>query len=164
MAATEAGRPGPLEVTDVSRRRWVMTMGVGAAVALALGLGVRAVLSTGPSPSPEPVATPVAVVEPSPAVEPEPTPAPAVVAEAPREVAVQPRKLKASKGKLLVRVNPWADVVVDGRMVGATPLSAIEVSAGRHSVTVTNSELGKTRTVAVDVRPNRQELVEINLK
>jgi serine/threonine-protein kinase len=72
--------------------------------------------------------------------------------------------VKPSRGKLLVRVNPWADVVVDGRMVGATPLSPLDVSAGKHSVTVTNSELGKTKTVAVEVRANRQELVEINLK
>jgi serine/threonine-protein kinase len=80
--------------------------------------------------------------------------------KAPEPVKVRPR----GKGKLLVRVNPWADVLVDGEMVGATPLSPLELAAGKHSVTVTNSELGKTKTVAVEVRPNRQELVEINLQ
>ncbi|MFT3841562.1 MAG: serine/threonine-protein kinase [Myxococcaceae bacterium] len=143
-----------------SSRMWIAPV-AGVAV-LAVGAAVFA-FTRPPPPSP-PEATQEPVVVKSPELPPAPAQEPPKIVEPvkppPEPVKVKPR----GKGKLLVRVNPWADVLVDGEMVGATPLSALEVSAGRHSVTVTNSELGKTKTVAVEVRPGRQELVEINLK
>ena len=150
------------------RRRWPVAAAVAIFVAVGGLFTVRAL--QGPAveplpPQPAPPSPPVVVVEtPPPPVQPPVTPVdppPTVPAEPPPKVRPN---AKAQRGKLLVRVNPWADVVVDGRMVGATPLSPLDLSAGKHSVTVTNSELGKTKTVAVEVRANRQELVEINLK
>jgi serine/threonine-protein kinase len=159
------------------RRLWPVALAATVSIAVVGFYGVRMLQPPAPVPSPalaqkdpppvaaatpdpEPVPSQPAPSQPAPT---QPTPPEPVAAPQPA-VARSHGPAKPSRGKLLVRVNPWADVVVDGRMVGATPLSPLDVSAGKHSVTVTNSELGKTKTVAVEVRANRQELVEINLK
>jgi serine/threonine-protein kinase len=58
---------------------------------------------------------PVAPPSPSPSLAPVPSPVP-------------------SPGALLVVVRPWADVAIDGVVVGQTPLRAIPLSPGPHSV------------------------------
>jgi serine/threonine-protein kinase len=45
-------------------------------------------------------------------------------------------------GYLLLLAEPWAEVEVDGRAVGQTPLSRIPVPAGVHEVRFRNPELG----------------------
>jgi serine/threonine-protein kinase len=39
---------------------------------------------------------------------------------------------------LLVTVTPWADVTVDGRRVGQTPLGPFTLAPGRHDVLLTH--------------------------
>lgn len=45
-------------------------------------------------------------------------------------------------GDLLVLAEPWADVEIDGRAVGQTPLPRIAVPAGPHAVRFRHPELG----------------------
>lgn len=53
-------------------------------------------------------------------------------------------------GVLRIVVTPWADVYVDGRHVGQTPLDELDVPVGRHSVTLRHPNLGeKTDEVVI---------------
>ena len=44
-------------------------------------------------------------------------------------------------GYLTVVVEPWARVAVDGAAVGETPLARLELSAGNHSITLSNDHI-----------------------
>ena len=52
---------------------------------------------------------------------------------------------------------------MDGKALGVTPLAPLQLPAGRHKVTMSNSDLGKTRTVSVDVKPGRDAEVRVDL-
>jgi serine/threonine-protein kinase len=41
-------------------------------------------------------------------------------------------------GALRLVVKPWADVTVDGRAIGQTPLADIPLSAGAHAVVLSH--------------------------
>ncbi|WNG13529.1 protein kinase [Cystobacter fuscus] len=109
----------------------------------------------------------------SPEPEAEPTPAtPEPVAEkaipAPAKPAAQepkraaPRAKPTAKGKLELRIRPYAIVYVDGRKVGETPLEPLELPAGRHSVRLLNEESGERREkwYDVDIKPNEPYLLK----
>ncbi|HEV8323379.1 MAG TPA: serine/threonine-protein kinase [Myxococcota bacterium] len=57
----------------------------------------------------------------------------------------------SGRGKLLVRVHPWAQVYVDGKLMGTAPMPAFEVPAGPHDVRLVNPALGRDETRAVTV-------------
>ncbi len=69
-----------------------------------------------PTPLPTPLPTPTPTLTPTPS--PPPTPAP--------------------EGALLILVTPWADVSVDGRPRGQTPLARISLAPGPHDVLLTH--------------------------
>lgn len=48
-------------------------------------------------------------------------------------------------GSLSVNALPWAEVFVDGRTVGTTPLANLEVPVGNHEVTWRHPQLGERR-------------------
>ncbi len=53
-------------------------------------------------------------------------------------------------GGLRIVVTPWADVYVDGRHIGQTPLDELDVPIGTHSVTLRHPSLGeKTDDVVI---------------
>lgn len=72
------------------------------------------------------------------------------------------RKVNFGRGRLNVRVAPWAEVKVDGRRVGITPLKPISLLEGEHEVTLANSELKAKKTVRVTVEAGRD--VELKVK
>jgi serine/threonine-protein kinase len=107
-----------------------------------------------PSPSPEP--EPAAVPEPTAP----PSPAPTVV------VVVT----EGEPGRLQVGAQPWAEVVVDGRSLGYTPLKPIILPAGEHTTRLQHPayppvtrtvriRAGQTTQLSVDLRadPNQTE-------
>jgi hypothetical protein len=56
------------------------------------------------------------------------------------------------KGTLALNATPWAEVWLDGRPVGQTPLGAVSTSAGVHEIVFRHPSLGeRRRTVAVPV-------------
>ncbi len=61
-------------------------------------------------------------------------------------VASRPRAVEY--GVLVVRVTPWADVIVDGKLVGTTPLDT-KLPVGRHRVVLANETQKKVVTVMV---------------
>jgi hypothetical protein len=53
-------------------------------------------------------------------------------------------------GRLQLNATPWAEVMIDGKSYGETPLGNVEVSIGPHQITFRHPQLGEqTRTVVV---------------
>ena len=96
----------------------------GEATPLAPRTTPRPTATPRPTPSPAqpratPTPTPAAAPAPAPTPTPPPTPPPTPV---------------TGTGLLQIGVRPWAQVTVDGKDVGTTPLDRIELPAGRHRV------------------------------
>jgi serine/threonine-protein kinase len=64
------------------------------------------------------------------------------------------------QAKLKVRVEPWAEVVLDGRSLGETPLPAQSVYEGEHLLVLSNPRLGKREIVRIRVKADETTLVE----
>ena len=59
--------------------------------------------------------------------------------------------VRFEKGELAFDAKPWAEVYVDGRKVGTTPMLPISVFEGAHQVRFVNRDLKKDVTKTVDV-------------
>lgn len=55
-------------------------------------------------------------------------------------------------GSLQVLVRPWAEVYINGRKRGITPMGAISLPEGRHSVRLVNTKLNVTKNRVVRIR------------
>lgn len=66
-------------------------------------------------------------------------------------------------GYLSLVAIPWADVSVDGRSIGQTPLGRVAVSEGSHSVRFVHPELGETERDVIVV-PGQTTLVKVQLQ
>jgi len=89
----------------------------------------NAPIQKAPIPTPMPTeAPPVSLVVPQPVATPTPSPSPS------------PSPSKPAEGSLLVLVRPWADVSIDGVPVGQTPLKALPLPPGPHSVLLTHPD------------------------
>jgi serine/threonine-protein kinase len=107
-----------------------------------------------PTPTPAPAPTPAAVITPlfttaaaaprrppatpNPTEKPLPATRPSVEAATPTPAAASapsPAPNRAAEpGQLQIAVRPWAEVVVDGRVMGTTPLDKITLEAGSHLI------------------------------
>jgi serine/threonine-protein kinase len=103
-------------------------------------------------------ATPLgaSAVPPSPVPAPAPSTAPAAMAtDAPR---AEP---SSSPGFLRVAVVPWAEVTVDGRVVGTTPIDAFSLTPGRHRLRLRHPSYEVLEREVV-VRPGETTRVVVN--
>jgi hypothetical protein len=55
----------------------------------------------------------------------------------------------APNGTLFVNASPWADVNVDGRSIGVTPLGDVSVAVGTHEVVWRHPQFGERRKTVV---------------
>ncbi len=101
-----------------------------------------------PRPRPAPRSRPA----PGPVAEPEPPPPAPPPAPAPEQ---QVHAAAAETGTLRVQTRPWSKVLVDGRMVGTTPLMNVPLSAGAHTLTFVNDDFGIHKTVKVQIEPGQ---------
>jgi hypothetical protein len=67
-------------------------------------------------------------------------------------VDVQPGKTASStitvpNGRLSINALPWANVFVDGRSVGSTPIANLEVPLGTHEIVCRHPQLGERRQI-----------------
>ncbi|MFZ5468261.1 MAG: serine/threonine-protein kinase [Myxococcota bacterium] len=113
------------------------------------------------------------VVEPAPAPPPPPTalvPPPASPSQPHSPKAAHPkmrpeRNRRVLSGEVKVLIAPWAEVFVDGKRVGMTPLDApLALSAGPHTMRLVNRELGVDRTISVQVEAGRSVTVREDLR
>ena len=65
-------------------------------------------------------------------------------------------------GYLQIVVLPWADVYVDGRHVGQTPLEKLKVPVGRHTVIFRHPQLGEQQR-QVDIRSLEVTLLRLDM-
>ena len=77
----------------------------------------------------------------------EPTPARNAAASVP--VAPEP-----AFGHLLVVAEPWAEVFIDGEKVGQTPLGKIRLSAGTHTLSLSNDNFAGTVADTITISGN----------
>lgn len=56
-------------------------------------------------------------------------------------------------GVLRINSMPWAEVSIDGSVIGTTPQQRIALRPGRHKVKLVNPELGITKGFAIQVQP-----------
>jgi hypothetical protein len=96
-----------------------------------------------PLPEPEPAPDVAAAPPPAPSREPElpapPAPPPAAATEpepAPTVLAL-PVRPPPPGARLSVNAEPWAEIRLDGRSLGQTPLGEVPLSPGRHRVSAT---------------------------
>jgi serine/threonine-protein kinase len=50
---------------------------------------------------------------------------------------------------LFINASPWADVSIDGRSIGVTPLGDVSVAVGSHEVMWRHPQLGERRKTVV---------------
>ncbi len=79
----------------------------------------------------------------------------------PRESAT--RVLPRGRGTLRVAVTPWAEVTIDGRVLGVTPLQPVDLAEGAHLIALKNGELGIVAKRRITVAPNRESLLKLDL-
>jgi len=68
------------------------------------------------------------------------------------------------QGKLRVVVLPWANVWVDGKKLGQTPMPFIELMEGFHRVRLVNDQLGKDINKKVRILPGKESLLRLDLR
>jgi serine/threonine-protein kinase len=66
--------------------------------------------------------------------------------------AIKASSSTAKTGTLQINSRPWSEVSVDGRPVGNTPQRALQLSAGRHKIKLTNPELGLSKTIRIKIK------------
>ena len=89
-------------------------------------------------------------------------PAPTAAASHAPKLAAGKRKLVAH-GSLRLAAQPWAEVTIDGRPLGTTPLRSTEVAEGPHTVVLSNRELGVVVHRKVVVRAGQESVLVVNL-
>ena len=79
-------------------------------------------------------------------------------------VAPRPVRPKVGKSSLDLRVTPYADVFVDGRLLGTTPLKPIELTPGVHKLLLVNEALDVRRATQVTLEPGKRQRLEVDLR
>jgi len=67
-------------------------------------------------------------------------------------MAIAPSSGTSRMGVLRINSRPWSNVFVDGRPIGPTPQTAIELRPGRHRIELVSEEFDMKRTLTVKVR------------
>ncbi len=71
---------------------------------------------------------------------------------------------KPERGKVIVRAVPWAEVFLDGKSLGMTPMEPVSLIAGRYTLAFTNKDTGKKDEKTIEVKPNLDTMVKIDLR
>lgn len=104
------------------------------------------------------------------------SPAPATAAKVPEEPPAQPARdpqnraqtaatppAAQASGSLSVNARPWADVSVDGKHVGTTPLRKLKLKPGVHTLSLVCPPLGRATSLKLDIAPARAARVVVDL-
>jgi hypothetical protein len=69
---------------------------------------------------------------------------------------------KTDPGFLSINSIPWANVFVDGKPVGTTPISRIKLQPGAHQISFESPE-GKLIEKKIQIRPGKSERLDVRL-
>jgi serine/threonine-protein kinase len=81
----------------------------------------------------------------------------------PARVAAPAPVASGSGGTLRVNTRPWAQVFIDGKLVGNTPQLGIPLKAGSHRVKLVNPDLGLSKQITVKVKAGQTVTKILNL-
>jgi len=76
---------------------------------------------------------------------------------------VSDRHAAAQSGTLRINSLPWSQVHIDGQLIGHTPQMNLLLPAGKHRVTLVNSEMQLSRSLTVQITPGNITTHTINL-
>jgi hypothetical protein len=62
---------------------------------------------------------------------------------------IVPLKIQPPDGRVSINAQPWAQVWIDGNLVGETPLANLTVSPGEHEIVFRHPQLGERRETAI---------------
>jgi hypothetical protein len=163
-----------------SRRVWLVglagsAVAVGVVVALVLGgLGSDSkseqVLAAAPIDAPpappavsakpsEPVKPAVTLEEP-PKVEPKQIEKPEKPTTVGKRPPPKPKTVpKADDGTLTITSKPGCEIVIDGGASFHTPIRGFKIAAGRHKITLVNTDHGISESFVIDIKPGEAEVV-----
>jgi hypothetical protein len=88
-----------------------------------------------------------------------------IIVESDAEKTYELIKLKVGVGKIILKVHPYADVLIDGKLIGEVPPILIqEVEEGKHSIEFVSSRLNKKFTVEVEIRTGESLEIRMNME
>jgi len=64
------------------------------------------------------------------------------------------RDVTFGKGKVVVNARPWADVYLNGKKLGTTPIAPQTLWEGVYDLRLINPEIGSERRVRINVKAN----------
>ncbi len=101
-----------------------------------------------------------------PSISPPPLPVqkPTPVRPKPLSRSVEAKPVVLGKSLVEFRVLPYATVILDGKELGTTPLPAVEVLEGRHTIRLINRELGKDTSHTFRVKAGKPYVFKLNLE
>ncbi len=151
VATSTRMRPrAPAAALAPAKKHWGLWAVVGTAV-----VGVAAAALWKPTSPPVAVEPAAPTVEPSPTPVAKPEPAPPIQAPAPRKV-IRSKAPELPPGWLTVNTHEgWAQISVDGKAVGPTPVFRLELSPGPHVIHATRPN-GETRRQRVVIKSNAE--------
>jgi serine/threonine protein kinase len=118
--------------------------------------------------APPPAALPLPPSAPSPAPAPAPGApntevAPPPAAPAPVAATAPQQKKAVARGKLTLDTSPWAEVFLNGRKLGDTPLINVSLPAGRYTLTLVNDSRNIHSAIEVVVEPGKTTVKKLSL-
>jgi len=74
-------------------------------------------------------------------------------------------KLEPKVGKIILKVHPYANVFIDGKLIGEVPPSIIqEVEEGKHTIEFVSKKLNKKITIEVEIRDEETKEIRMNME
>jgi hypothetical protein len=68
-------------------------------------------------------------------------------------------------GKIRLKVHPYADVLIDGKLIGEVPPIRIqEIAAGKHTIEFVSTRLNRKFTVEVEIGPGESKEIRMNME
>jgi len=123
------------------------------------GTGVAAVTNAQPS-SREATTQRGRPSAPAPAPAPVPSPPPTSLERPDTQPAIEDQE----PATLRINAIPWANVELDGRALGPTPLTHVELAPGSHTILLTNPVLGRSRTERLEVQAGERRDVIVEMR
>lgn len=74
-------------------------------------------------------------------------------------------KLESKVGKIILKVHPYANVFIDGELIGEVPPTQIqEVREGKHTIEFVSKKLNKKITVEVEISGEETKEIRVNME
>ena len=77
---------------------------------------------------------------------------------------VEPPVVNRTPGALALEATPWAEVSLDGKSIGETPLASVSVLPGAHTLVFKNPETGKSVKRVVQVHPGQRLSLRVDVR